>query len=136
MVLAITEVRRSSPNCMYPCTLSAATTTNAINTGVTTILPRRDWFHSACYAGYFRFNGSGELMGSHWLDETGLPNSPIVLINSFAVGACCSGIYEYAVREYADKKTGLVNWFLLPVVGETCDSFLSDIRAMAVTSDM
>ena len=32
---------------------------SAVNTGVTTILPRREWFDRACYAGYFRFNGSG-----------------------------------------------------------------------------
>ena len=86
-----------------------------INTGVTTILPRKDWFRNACYAGLFSFNGSGEMTGSHWLNETGLLNSPIIITNSFAVGACYSGIYEYAVREYPDEN-GLADWFLLPVV--------------------
>lgn len=77
------------------------------------------------------------MTGSHWLDETGLLNSPIVLTNSFSVGACYSGIYEYAVREYTDQKTGgTANWFLLPVVAETCDLFLNDIAAMAVTPEM
>ena len=111
-------------------------TTHAVNTGVTTILPRRDWFENGCYAGYFRFNGSGEMTGSHWLDETGLLNSPIVLTNSFSVGACYSGIYEYAIREYRNKDTGLVDWFLLPVVAETCDLLMNDIGAMVVTPDM
>ncbi|PYI10554.1 peptidase family T4 [Aspergillus sclerotiicarbonarius CBS 121057] len=110
--------------------------THAVNTGVTTILPRRDWFHHGCYAGYFRFNGSGEMTGSHWLDETGLLNSPIILTNSFSVGPCYTGIYEYAIREYRNKDTGLVDWFLLPVVAETCDLFLNDIGAMVVTPDM
>jgi D-aminopeptidase len=107
----------------------------AINTGVTVILPRRDWFDNASYAGYFRFNGSGEMTGSHWLDETGLLNSPIVLTNSFAVGPCYSGIYQYAIREYA-KNGKPADWFLLPVVAETCDLFLNDIAAMAVTPEM
>jgi D-aminopeptidase len=40
---------------------------HAINTGVTTILPRKDWFDRSCYAGLFSFNGSGELTGSHWI---------------------------------------------------------------------
>ncbi|KAA8651050.1 P1 family peptidase [Aspergillus tanneri] len=111
-------------------------TSHAINTGITTILPRRDWFNYGCYAGYFRFNGSGEMTGSHWLDETGLLNSPIILTNSFSVGACYTGIYEYAVREYRDKESGLVDWFLLPVVAETCDLYLNDIGAMVVTPDM
>lgn len=109
---------------------------HAVNTGVTTVLPRRDWFSHGCYAGYFRFNGSGEMTGSHWLDETGLLNSPLILTNSFSVGPCYSGIYEYAIREYRNKDTGLVDWFLLPVVAETCDLFLNDIGAMVVTPDM
>ena len=40
---------------------------HAINTGVTTILPRKNWFERSCYAGIFSFNGSGELTGSHWI---------------------------------------------------------------------
>ena len=102
-----------------------------VNTGVTTILPRADFFDNACYAGYFSFNGSGEMTGSHWLNETGTLNTPIIITNSFAVGACYSGIYEYCVREYKDKD-GLAAWFLLPVVAETFDGFLSDIGAMSV----
>ena len=34
---------------------------HAVNTGVTVILPRKDWFDQGCYAGQFRFNGSGEV---------------------------------------------------------------------------
>lgn len=114
----------------------SAKTRHAINTGVTTILPRKDWFNDACFAGMFSFNGNGEMTGSHWLEETGLLASPIIITNSFAVGSCHSGIYKYAVREYANKETGLVDWFLLPVVAETYDGFLSDIAAMPVTPDM
>lgn len=109
---------------------------SVINTGVTTILPRKSWFDYACHAAIFSFNGSGELTGSHWINETGLLNSPIVLTNSFNVGEAYSGIYKYALREYADKQTGLADWFLCPVVGETYDGFMNDIGAMAVTSDM
>jgi len=36
------------------------------------------------------------------------------------------------VREYADAATGVCNWFLLPVVGETWDGFMNDISAMVV----
>lgn len=43
---------------------------HAINTGVTTILPRKNWFDRSCYAGIFSFNGSGELTGSHWIVST------------------------------------------------------------------
>ncbi|KAM7184295.1 Peptidase family S58 domain containing protein [Rhypophila sp. PSN 637] len=108
------------------------TQTGAVNTGLTTILPRREFFNQACYAGLFRFNGSGELTGSHWIEETGLLHSPIILTNSFAVGAAYTGIYEYAIREYSDASTGRVDWFMLPVVGETFDGYLSDISRLVV----
>ena len=106
-------------------------TAGAVNTGVTTILPRKDFFHQACYAGLFRFNGSGELTGSHWIEETGLLHSPIILTNSFAVGAAYQGIYEYGIREYCDERKR-VDWFMLPVVGETFDGYLNDISQFAV----
>jgi D-aminopeptidase len=102
-----------------------------VNTGVTTILPRADFFDNACYAGYFSFNGSGEMTGSHWMNETGTMNTPIIVTNSFAIGPCYSGVYEFCVREYKDED-GLANWFLLPVVAETFDGYLSDIGAMSV----
>ncbi|KAJ0323523.1 hypothetical protein COL5a_008312 [Colletotrichum fioriniae] len=108
-------------------------TEEGVNTGVTVILPRREWFKEACYAGIFRFNGSGELTGSHWIEETGLLASPIVLTNSFSVGDAYRGIYEYAIKHYSNEN-GEIEWFLLPVVGETFDGFLNDISKLAVTS--
>lgn len=110
----------------------ASATHGAINTGVTTILPRRDFFHGGCYAGFFRLNGSGEFTGSHWIDETGLLHSPIVLTNSFAVGAAYQGIYEAVIPQHRNAVGG-VDWFMLPVVGETFDGILSDIAALPVT---
>ncbi|KAM0481979.1 hypothetical protein ACHAPX_003313 [Trichoderma viride] len=104
----------------------------AVNTGVTTILPRKDWFHNACHAGIFRYNGSGELTGSHWIEETGLLHSPIILTNSFAVGNCYTGIYQHAIKEHSGAD-GSVDWFLLPVVGETFDGHLNDLTQFAVT---
>ncbi|KZW03907.1 DmpA/ArgJ-like protein [Exidia glandulosa HHB12029] len=103
-----------------------------VNTGVTTILPRREFFGKACYAGIFRLNGSGELTGSHWIEETGLLHSPIILTNSFSVGAAYQGIYEYCIPRHK-APGGEIDWFMLPVVGETFDGFLNDIGALKVT---
>jgi D-aminopeptidase len=124
-VLVSTQSIHSSPR--YP-----NAPPNSINTGVTTILPRKDWFNKACFAGLFRFNGSGELTGSHWLEETGLLHSPIVLTGSFGVGAAYDGIYEHAIQAHSDEN-GAVDWFLLPVVGETFDGYLHDVSKFAVT---
>lgn len=103
----------------------------AANTGVTTILPRADWFHTASYAGIFRFNGSGEMTGSLFIEETGLLVSPIVITNSFAIGAAHQGILEYATKNHSNDK-GEVDWGLLPVVAETYDGFLNDLSAFSV----
>lgn len=105
-----------------------------VNTGVTTIVPREDWFHQACAAGMFRFNGSGEMTGSHWIQETGLLHSPIVITNSFAVGPCYTGIYKYAIHHYGQGEAG-IDWFLLPVVAETFDGHLNDLSQFAVTPE-
>lgn len=103
----------------------------SVNTGVTSILPRDDWFNQACYSGIFKFNGSGEMTGSHWINETGLLHSPIVITNSFAVGAAYQGIYEYTIKKQG-VKDGQVDWFLLPVVAETFDGYLNNLCQFAV----
>lgn len=125
-VLVSTQSIRESPK--YPDAPAGS-----INTGVTTILPRKDWFNKGCFAGLFRFNGSGEMTGSHWIEETGLLHSPIVITGSFGVGNAYNGIYEHGIREHSDK-LGKVGWFLLPVVAETFDGFLHDVSKFAVES--
>ncbi|KAF2436876.1 peptidase family S58 [Tothia fuscella] len=103
----------------------------SINTGVTTILPRAEFFNKACFAGIFRFNGSGEMTGSHWIEETGLLHSPIIITNSFAVGAAYQGIYEYCIPKHKSAD-GSVDWFMLPVVAETFDGYMHDIGNLVV----
>jgi D-aminopeptidase len=124
-VLVSTQSIHSSPN--YPDAPKGD-----INTGVTTILPRKDWFKTSSFAGLFSFNGSGEMTGSHWINETGLLNSPIVITGSFGVGSAYNGIYESAIRDHANSE-GKASWFLLPVVAETFDGFLHDVTKFAVT---
>lgn len=102
-----------------------------VNTGVTSILPRPDWFWNACYSGLFSFNGSGEMTGSHWINETGLLHSPIIITNSFAVGAAYQGVYEYAIKAGGFKK-GEADWFLLSVIAETFDGYLNDLTQFVV----
>lgn len=123
-VLVSTQSVHSSPR--YP-----NAEPGLINTGVTTILPRKDWFKKATFAGLFSFNGSGEMTGSHWINETGLLHSPIVITGSFGVGSAYNGIYEHAIREHTDEN-GKALWFLIPVVAETFDGFLHDVTKMAV----
>ncbi|KAH0490749.1 hypothetical protein TgHK011_002203 [Trichoderma gracile] len=110
----------------------STTPTPDINTGVTVILPRADWHKHSSFAGIFSFNGAGELTSSHWLNETGLLASPIVLTTTSAVGDAYRGIWEYALRYHSNEDKEL-DLFLFPTVGETYDGFLNDQSRFAVT---
>lgn len=103
-----------------------------VNTGVTTILFRKDWAKYSCFAGMFSFSGCGEMTGSHWLNETGLLTSPIVLTTTSAVGDAYRGILEYCFQNHRDED-GDMNLFILPLVAETFDGFLNDQSRFAVT---
>lgn len=76
-----------------------SSTKGAVNTGLTTILPHNDFLNHGCFAGVFRFNGCGELTGTHWIEESGLLHSPICLTNTFSVGAAHQGILEFCVKQ-------------------------------------
>jgi D-aminopeptidase len=101
----------------------------SINTGVTCIIPRKDWSHKACYAGTFSFNGYGEMTGCHLIAEGGLLCSPIVLTGTFGIGAAHQGILEYGVETLGR------GFMALPVVAETFDGHLHDCAAFAVKSN-
>lgn len=37
------------------------------------------------------------MTGSHWIEETGLLHTPIVITNSFSVGPCCEYQSEHSL---------------------------------------
>jgi D-aminopeptidase len=74
------------------------------------------------------------MTGTHWIEESGLLHSPILITNSFAVGPCYTGIYMYAIEHYGKGKE-VGNWFLLPVVAEMFDGHLNDLRQFAMTPE-
>lgn len=99
-------------------------------TGVTIIQPRPEgMWANHCFAGYFSFNGNGEMTGLPWLDESGLLTSPIGLTNTHQVGVVRDAIVRYEVEHGAGA-----GW-LLPVVAETWDGWLNDANAFHVTAD-
>jgi D-aminopeptidase len=100
----------------------------SINTGVTCIVPRKDWSHKACYAGLFSFNGYGEMTGCHLIAESGLLASPVVLTGTFGIGAAHQGVLEYGVQCIGK------GFMALPVVAETFDGYLHDCTSFAVKS--
>ncbi|PHH63051.1 hypothetical protein CDD80_1295 [Ophiocordyceps camponoti-rufipedis] len=101
-----------------------------VNTGVTTILPSKDWMQRSCFAGVFRFNGCGEMTGVHWINETGILCSPIVITATSSVGEGFRGVMELLYHRYCKNGQDV---FVLPLVAETYDGFLSDPGRFAVT---
>jgi D-aminopeptidase len=74
-------------------------------------------------------NGAGELTGSHEIREWGLLETPVYLTSTHAVGRVYDGAIELAVRD--DPLVG-VEEFVIPVVGECDDGWLSDARTVHV----
>ncbi len=96
-------------------------------TGVTIIMPRpaADWSDHA-YAGFYSFNGCGEMTGIHWLEESGLLSCPIALTSTHQVGT----VHE-ALAAYGQRSDPAYD-FSLAVVGETWDGWLNDQDAFHI----
>ena len=105
-------------------------TPRVARTGVTVIVPRAGAvFTDQCYAGYTSFNGNGEMTGMHWLEESGLLSSPIAITNTNQVGVVRDALVEYELLRHPDS-----DW-LLPVVAETSDARLNDMKAFHVSKE-
>jgi D-aminopeptidase len=94
----------------------------AVRTGVTVIVPPE----TPLFAGCHRLNGNGELTGLEWVRESGFLTTPIGITNTFSVGV---------VRDAIAAKSADEDAWSLPVVGETFDGFLNDIRGQHVTAE-
>ncbi|HYE80421.1 MAG TPA: P1 family peptidase, partial [bacterium] len=100
-----------------------------IRTGVSAVFPQgRKHADEPVSAGFFSLNGCGEMTGVTWVEESGLLEGPMLLTNTFAVGTAHTAVIKWG-KEHFPKSWG----FALPVVGETYDGFLSDIRRFPVT---
>jgi D-aminopeptidase len=95
---------------------------DSVRTGVTVVVPPE----TPLFAGCHRLNGNGELTGLEWVRESGFLTTPIGITNTFSVGIVRDAIAAASADEDA---------WSLPVVGETFDGFLNDIRAQRVTAE-
>jgi D-aminopeptidase len=105
-------------------------TPSAIRTGVTAIWPRGpELWTDAVFAGIHSFNGNGEMTGWAWIAEQGLLTTPICITNTWSVGVVRDAICKLAVRVQAPAA------WLLPVVAETYDGWLSDAKKFPITTE-
>jgi D-aminopeptidase len=103
-------------------------TPKVVRTGVTAIWPRGpETWTDYVFAGTFSFNGNGEMTGLPWIAEQGLLGAPIGITNTYQVGVVRDAICALAVRDGAPQE------WLLPVVAETYDGWLSESQSFPLT---
>jgi D-aminopeptidase len=100
-------------------------------TGVTAVLPAQlETLHrEPVPAGVAVLNGAGELTSSMVIAEWGWIETPVYLTSTHAVGRVYDGAIDVAVA--ADPNVGTED-FVIPVVGECDDSWLSEGRVVQV----
>ncbi|MGN6678660.1 MAG: P1 family peptidase [Streptosporangiaceae bacterium] len=102
----------------------------SIRTGVTAIVPDAvDRAGGSLPAGMFVGNGYGKLIGATQLAELGEIETPIVLTATLSAFRAADALLTYVLRFPGNERLISVN----PVVGETNDGYLSDIKARPIT---
>lgn len=100
-----------------------------IRTGVTAVLPHGgNLFQDKAPAAVFVGNGFGKLMGSTQIDELGEIETPILLTSTLNVPRVADALLDYMLALPGNEQVRSIN----PVVAETNDGFLNDIRSRPV----
>lgn len=103
-----------------------------IRTGVTAILPHSgNIFQEKVPAAVHVGNGFGKLAGSTQIQELGNLETPIILTNTLSVPTAADALIDYTFSFDENKNVRSVN----PVVGETNDGYLNDIRGRHVSKE-
>ncbi|HET6863333.1 MAG TPA: P1 family peptidase [Pyrinomonadaceae bacterium] len=102
-----------------------------VRTGVTAVLPHSgNIFLEKVPGAVFVGNGFGKLTGSTQVDELGEIETPIVLTSTLSVPRVADGVIDYVLGLSGNEELQSVN----PLVAETNDGYLNDIRGRHITS--
>jgi len=105
---------------------------DAVRTGVTAIVPHGgNVFQDKVAGAVFVGNAFGKLAGSTQVAELGTIETPIVLTNTLSVGTAVDAVARYTIAQPGNEQVRSVN----PLVGETNDGGLNDIRGFHVTRE-
>src|SRR5918993_5561066 len=100
-----------------------------IRTGVTAILPHSgNLFREKVPAAIFVGNGFGKLAGSTQVEELGEIETPILLTSTLNVPRAADALIDWMLQLPGNEDVRSIN----PVVGETNDGLLNDIRGRHV----
>jgi D-aminopeptidase len=102
-----------------------------VRTGVTAVIPRgHDSLNDPVYAAVFSLNGNGEMTGTHWVEESGFLEGPVVITNTHSVGVARDAVIAWRIKHGAADASGY--WWSLPLVAETWDGWLNDTNGFHV----
>lgn len=101
---------------------------DAFRTGVTAIVPDALAARRAIPANLFVGNGYGKLIGATQVAELGEIETPILLTGTLSAFRAADALVSFMLAQPGNEAMTSVN----PVVGETNDGYLSDIRARPV----
>lgn len=100
-----------------------------VRTGVTAILPHPgNIFQEKVPAAVYIGNGFGKLTGYSQVNELGNLETPIILTNTLSVPTAAEALLGYILAQPGNEDVFSVN----PLVGETNDGWLNDIRGRHV----
>jgi D-aminopeptidase len=103
-----------------------------IRTGVTAILPHAgNLFQKKVPGAVFVGNAFGKLVGSTQVNELGEIETPILLTSTISGGRVADALISYVLKLPGDEDVKSVN----PLVGETNDGYLNDIRSRPITEE-
>lgn len=103
---------------------------DSVRTGVTAIRPHGgNLFQQKVPAAVYVGNGFGKLAGSTQVEELGNLETPVILTNTLSVPTAADAVLDYTLSLPGNGNVRSVN----PVVGETNDGYLNDIRGRHVT---
>jgi D-aminopeptidase len=103
-----------------------------IRTGVTAILPHSgNVFQAKVPAAIYLGNGFGKLAGYSQVEELGTMETPIILTNTLNVPIASDALIDWTLGQAGNEDVRSVN----PVVGETNDGYLNDIRGRHVKNE-
>ncbi|MEP7339329.1 MAG: P1 family peptidase [Acidobacteriota bacterium] len=105
---------------------------DSVRTGVTAILPHAgNLFQEKVPAAIYVGNGFGKLMGSTQVNELGEIETPILLTSTLNVPRVADALLDWMLALPGNEQVRSIN----PVVAETNDGFLNDIRGRHVGRD-
>lgn len=103
-----------------------------IRTGVTAIVPHSgNLYREKVPAGIFVGNGFGKLTGTTQVDEMGDIETPILLTSTTSVPRVADALISYMLALPGNEDVLSIN----PVVGETNDGYLNDIRGRHISPE-